>query len=111
MYWASKAATADLCLSDYWVMSCVTTLCRILTAIEEGKIIAQSPALTHWRDRLPMNFRLLLDEAWRIRHDPHLPSLFPSSIERMNETLAFVQYGRERGSKGLDASCFEEETR
>jgi predicted nucleotidyltransferase len=103
-YWAGKAATADLFLSDYWVMSCVATLCRILTAIEEGKIIAKSPALIHWRDRLPMNFRLLIDEAWRIRHDPSLPSLFPSPTERMSETLAFIQYGRERGRKGLDAS-------
>src|SRR6266567_4915600 len=97
-YWASKAATPDLFLSDYWVAFSVTTICRILTAIEEGKIIAKSPALTYWRDRLPINFRLLIDEAWRIRHDPHLPSLFHSSTERMSETLAFIQYGRERGS-------------
>src|SRR2546421_4984037 len=44
-YWAGKARRPYLFWFDYWVMTAIATLCRILTAIEEGEIIAKSSAL------------------------------------------------------------------
>lgn len=101
VYWAGKARSAHLFWFDYWVMTSVATLCRILTAIEEGEIISKSVALLRWRERFPQRWQLLLDEAWRIRHHPDQPSLYRNRIQRKRETLAFLAYARERGNKAL----------
>ncbi len=93
-YWAGKAKKAHLFLFDVWVMTAVATLCRILTAIEEGEIIAKSAALTRWRDRLPTRWHILIDEAWRIRQHLKTPFLYSSRIKRQRETLAFIEYVR-----------------
>ena len=95
-YWAGKAKKPYLFLFDVWVMNAVATLCRILTAIEEGEIIAKSPALERWRGRLPVRWRVLIDESWCIRHEPDAPSLYGSRNERKRETLAFIEYVRTR---------------
>lgn len=91
-YWAGKARKPRLFLFDVWVTTAVATLCRILTAIEEGEIIAKSAALKRWRDRFPARWQRLIDEAWRIRHHLRTPSLYSSRIERRRETLAFLEY-------------------
>ena len=93
-YWPGKAQKPHLFLFDEWVMTAVATLCRILTAIEEGEIIAKSAALTRWRGRLPVRWHALIDEAWRIRHASKTPSLYGSRIKRQRETLAFIEYVR-----------------
>jgi predicted nucleotidyltransferase len=103
-YWAGKAKRPYLFWFDYWVMTATTTLCRILTAIEEGEIIAKSPALLRWRDRFPPRWQILLDEAWNIRHHLDKPILYSNRIQRMRETLAFITYVRTRGEKALEAS-------
>ncbi len=92
IYWAGKARQPRLFLFDAWVMMAVTTLCRILTAIEEGEIISKSAALKRWRERLPTRWQRLIDEAWRIRHHLQTPSLYRSRFERRRETLAFLEY-------------------
>ncbi len=97
-YWAKKAKRPWLFLHNFWVEFAVTTLCRILTTLEEGEIIAKSPALTHWRELLPVRWQPLIDEAWRIRHTPEKPSLYPSRLKRMSETRAFITYVRQRNS-------------
>ena len=66
-YWASKAKRPYLFLLDGWIELAVTTLCRILTTIEEEEIITKLVALKRWRDRLPTRWRPLIDEAWCIR--------------------------------------------
>lgn len=91
-YWTGKARQPRLFLFDVWVTTAVATLCRILTAIEEGEIIAKSAALKRWRDRFPARWQTLIDEAWRIRHHLRTPSLYSSRIERRRETLAFLEY-------------------
>jgi len=91
-YWAGKARQPRLFLFDMWVTSAVATLCRILTAIEEGEIISKSAALKRWRERFPERWQTLIDEAWRIRHSPQTPSLYRSRLERRRETLAFLEY-------------------
>jgi len=94
IYWAWKAQKPRLFLFDIWVMTAVATLCRIMTAIEEGEIISKSAAFTRWRDRLPARWQTLIDEAWRIRQHLDTPSLYRSRIARMRETLAFIEYVR-----------------
>lgn len=92
IYWAGKARKPPLFLFDIWVMSAVATLCRILTAIEEGEIISKSAALKRWRERFPERWQKLIDEAWRIRQHLRTPSLYRSRLERRRETLAFLEY-------------------
>jgi predicted nucleotidyltransferase len=96
IYWAGKARKPQLFLFDVWVMTAVATLCRILTAIEEGEIISKSAALKRWRDRFPARWRRLIDEAGRIRQHQETRSLYRSRITRMTETLAFITYVRTR---------------
>jgi len=103
-YWANNAERPYLFLLDGWIVIAVATLCRILTTIEEEEIITKSVALMRWRDRLPTRWCLLIDEAWRIRHHLGSPSLYRSRLTRMRETLAFIEYVRERGGKMLEAS-------
>lgn len=95
-YWAGKAQKPHLFLLDVWVTTAVATLCRILTAIEEGEIISKSAALKRWRDRLPARWQTLIDESWRIRQYLETSSLYRSRIVRMCETLAFIEYVRAR---------------
>lgn len=98
-YWAGKTRRPYLFLFDYWIVFAVTTLCRILTAIEEGEIISKSAALMRWRERLPPRFQPLIDEASRLRHRLPAPSPYRSRLKRMGETLAFIKYMRERGAE------------
>jgi predicted nucleotidyltransferase len=104
VYYARQIKRPYPYLFDEGVEFGVSNLCRILTTIEEGEIISKSAALQRWQDRLPERWQLLLKEAWRIRHHPGQPSLYRHRWQRMQETLAFIQYGRERGSKALEAS-------
>ncbi|GLV55318.1 nucleotidyltransferase [Dictyobacter sp. S3.2.2.5] len=98
-YWAGLARNRPfLYLDDESVMFAVTTLCRILTTLEDGEIIAKSPALQRWRKRLPASWHRLLDEAWRLRRHPEQPSRYHSRLSRMLITLAFIRYVRIRGN-------------
>jgi hypothetical protein len=103
-YWASKTKRPYLFLLDGWVVWAVTTLCRILTTIEEAEITTKPAALKHWRDRLPPRWGLLIDETLRLRHHHPISSLYRSRFKRMRETLAFFAYIRERVNKRLQAS-------
>ncbi len=101
-YWMGKARKHPyLFLLDYWIVFSVSTLCRILTTIEEGEIIAKSPALLRWRDALPARWQPLIDEAWRLRHHLDQPPLYRNRIQRMRETLAFIKYVNKRGGSDL----------
>ncbi len=51
------------------------------------------------RAHLPGNDSIFL-EAWRIRYHLDLPSFYRNRFQRMREMLAFIQYGRQRGSEG-----------
>ena len=104
VYFVNRAKRPYTYLDDEAVEFAVTNLCRIFTTLEEGEIISKSASLIRWRDRLPERWQPLLDEAWRLRHHLHQPSYYPHRWQRMRETLAFIQYGRERGRKTLDIS-------
>ena len=104
VYWPRHANRPYLFLLDGWIVIAVATLCRMLSTIEEASIVTKSMALERWRGRLPARWRSLIDEAWRIRHHLNTPSLYSSRIKRMREVLAFIEYVRERGGKGLETS-------
>jgi predicted nucleotidyltransferase len=95
-YWAGKTKRAFIFLADYWVEFAVTTLCRILTTVEEGEIISKSVALDRWEKRLPARFQPLIIEAKRIQQQSSNPSIYRNRIKRMMDTLAFIKYVRER---------------
>jgi hypothetical protein len=102
VYYARKLERPQVYLFDAGLEFGVSNLCRILTTIEEGEIISKSAALTRWRDRLPERWQPLLDEAWRIRHHLSQPSLYQNRWQRMQATLAFIEYGRTRGRQALE---------
>ena len=103
-FWAFPTNRPYLFLLDGWIEIAVSTLCRMLTTIEEGDITTKSVALKHWRNRLPARWLTLIDEAWRIRHHLRGPSLYRSPLKRMREVLAFIEYVREREGKVLEAA-------
>ncbi len=100
-YWARKAQVGLLFFYDYWIAFGVTTLCRILSTIEEGEIITKTQALTNRRDLLPARFSLLIDEASRIHRRSGARSLYRSRKRRRDEMLAFIRYARARGNRVL----------
>ncbi len=104
IYLVDKAKHPYLFLLDGWIWEVVPMLCRVLTTLEESEICAKPLALKRWRDRLPVRWHPLIDEAWRIGYHPHMSSLYRSPIKRMREVLAFIEYVRERGGKALEAS-------
>jgi hypothetical protein len=104
VYWASIARHPYLFLLDGWIVIAVATLCSMLSTIEDDKIITKSVALKRGHDRLPARWYTLIDEAWRIRHHLPAPSLYRSPFKRMRETLAFIEYVRQRAGKVLEAS-------
>lgn len=101
-YWSGKARRPYHFLINYWVMTATATLCRILTAIEESEIISKTEALQRWRDRLPVRWQRLIDEALRLRLHTSSPAFYRTRFKRMQETLAFIEYARARGHKTLD---------
>lgn len=109
VYYARKIKRPYIYLDNTAVEFAVSNMCRILTTIEEGEIISKSLSLTRWKQRLPERWQMLLDEAWRIRHHIFRPSLYRFRFQRLRETLAFIQYGRERGRKALDTFCLAEQ--
>lgn len=104
VYLAGKLKHPYVYLFPSAVEFAVSNLCRILSTIEDGEIVSKSAALRIWRQRLPPRWQRLLDEAWRLRHHPEQPSLYRFPWARMQDTLALMRYGRERGGKALDAS-------
>jgi predicted nucleotidyltransferase len=96
-YWANKARKQPyLFVSDYWVNFGVTTLCRILTTLEDGEIIGKDAALARWRDRLPARFQPLIDETCRLRGQLQISSPYRFRFKRVLDTWAFINYVRER---------------
>lgn len=111
VYFARKIKYPYIYLYDAGVEFAVTNMCRIFTTIEDGEIISKSASLVRWRERLPARWRPLLEEARRIRHHLSQRSLYRSRLQRMQEMLAFIQYGRQRGIQALDASSFDRSVR
>ncbi|MCC6314450.1 MAG: DUF4111 domain-containing protein [Thermomicrobiales bacterium] len=101
VYWPRRAVLPRgfVFLTDYWVDFGTSTLCRILTTLEDGEIVGKDAALARWRERLPDRWRPLIDEAARIRSDRAASMRYRGRRARMRDARAFVAYARERGRR------------
>jgi predicted nucleotidyltransferase len=102
-YWAARAAEPGRFLDEYWVQFAVTTLCRILTTLEEQRIETKDEAVQRWGLRLPPRWHQLLRETTRIRHAPDHPSLYSESGARAQDVLAFLEYVQLRSIGGVSS--------
>jgi hypothetical protein len=101
-FWASQARLPWRFLHNYEFQYAVATHCRMLTTIEEEEIVTKSVALKRWQSSLPVRWRPLIDEAWRIRYHLGGPSLYRSRLIRARELLAFFKYVRKRGGSVME---------
>jgi predicted nucleotidyltransferase len=97
-YWPARAAEPGRFLDEYWVQFTVTTLCRILTTLEEQQIESKDAALERWTRNLPPRWHRLLRETRRIRHAPHLPSLYSAPDARAQDVRGFLTYVQVRST-------------
>lgn len=95
-YWPARAAEPGRFLDAYWVQFAVTTLCRILTTLEEQRMEAKDAAVARWAERLAPRWHPLLRETSRIRHTPHRPSLYSTPEARALDVQAFLVYVQRR---------------
>jgi hypothetical protein len=95
-YWPARASDPGRFLDVYWVQFAVTTLCRILTTLEAQQIEAKDAALERWTLNLPPRWHRLLGETRRIRHAPHLPSLYSAPDARAQDVREFLTYVQHR---------------
>ena len=95
-YWPARAAEPGRFLDEYWVQFTVTTLCRILTTLEEQRLEAKDEAVEQWALRLRPCWHLLLRETHRIRHVPDRPSLYNSPESRARDVEKFLCYVQRR---------------
>lgn len=106
-YWARQYAGLlarkgdNTPIDDYAVLFTVSTMCRILSTIEDGEIPTKPRALLVWRDRLPEHLHRSVDEALRISRHSGEPSLYTSPAALREDALAFMQYMIERGNRSL----------
>lgn len=73
-YWKNKMNNNFIFLTDYWVEFSVLTLCRILYTLEHKEIISKTESAKYQMNNLPDNFRLVIQEALRIRENT--PKIF-----------------------------------
>lgn len=104
-YWAGNyvrlGAKNDAVLDDYFVLFTVSTLCRILSTVEDRGIPTKLQALLVWRDRLPERYHRVMDETLRIRQHSGDPSLYSSPAGLREDMLAFMKYTIGRGNRAL----------
>ena len=96
IYWPARAAEPGRFLDEYWVQFAVTTLCRILTTLEEQRLETKDEAVERWAMQLPTRWHRLLRETRRIRHARDRPPLYSSPVSRAQDVQAFLVYVQAR---------------
>lgn len=91
-YWKNKLSNNFIFLADYWVEFAVLTLCRILYTLENKEIASKLECTKYMIDNLPENFRLVIQEALRIRDDTSKKSLCFLRIKRAKEVKKFIKF-------------------
>lgn len=102
-YWPARAAAPGRFLDEYWVQFAVTTLCRILTTLEEQRIEAKDEAVERWALNLPPRWQHLLRETRRIRHALDRPSIYSAPEARARDVHAFLAYVQQRSLGSIPA--------
>mgnify|MGYP001046057798 CR=1 FL=1 len=91
-YWKKKINTKLIFLTNYWVEFSVLTLCRILYTLEHKEIISKTEAAKFQMNNLPCNYKLVIQEALRIRENTSKKSLYSLRIKRSREVKSFIDY-------------------
>lgn len=64
----------------------------ILYTLEHRKIISKTESAKYQMNNLPDKFRLIIQEALRIRENTSQKSLYPLRIKRLKEVKKFINY-------------------
>ena len=99
--WSATEASPVLA-EDEEVFYAVATLCRILSTVEDGRIVSKGAAVEAWSDRVSDRWSQLLVAVRRLRGGPAEPGGYANVDERAREVQAFVGWARRRGLDGLD---------
>jgi hypothetical protein len=103
-YWPARAAEPGRFLDEYWVQFAVTTLCRILTTLEEQRMETKDDAVERWALRLPPRWHQLLRETTRIRHASDRPSFYSEPESRARDVREFLVYVQRRSAGSIEAA-------
>ena len=77
---------------------------RGLYTLATGALASKTDALAFVRERVDLRTQRLLDEALRLRHGDHEPSLYPSRRARRAEALRFVSVSIDTASDWITSS-------
>lgn len=92
IYWKNKLNKNIVFLFDSWIEFSILTLCRILFTLENKKITSKVEGAKFSIEFLPSNWRLIIEEAIRIRENTSKNSLYASKIKRAKEAKKFIYY-------------------
>ena len=100
--WSATGTPSPALTDDEEVFYAVATLCRILSTVEDGRIVSKGAAVEAWSDRVSDRWLQLLGEARRLQGGPAEPGGYANVDERAREVQVFVGWARQRGLAGLD---------
>lgn len=91
-YWKKKLYEKELFLSDEWIEFAVMTLCRILYTLDNKGITTKIQSANYAVMSIPNEYKLIIEEAIRIRKSSCDKSLYETKFERENELKCFMNY-------------------
>ncbi|WP_454052189.1 aminoglycoside adenylyltransferase domain-containing protein [Clostridium sp. Marseille-Q7071] len=92
IYWKDKLNKSIVFLFDNCIEFSILTLCRILFTLENKKITSKVEGAKFSIEFLPSNWRLIIEEAIRIRENTSKNSLYTSKVKRAKEAKKFIYY-------------------
>lgn len=91
-YWKKKLNDKDIFLLDEWIEFGVLTLCRILYTLHNKNITTKIQSAKYMLGRIQNEYKLIIEEAIRIRKNSCAKSLYETEFERENELKCFMNY-------------------
>lgn len=92
IYWKDKLNKNIVFLFDNWIEFSILTLCRILFTLENKKITSKVEGAKFSIEFLSSEWKLIIEEAIRIRENTSKNSLYTSKIKRAQEAKKFIYY-------------------
>ncbi|ARC83242.1 hypothetical protein U732_2468 [Clostridium argentinense CDC 2741] len=92
IYWKDKINKNIVFLFDSWIEFSILTLCRILFTLENKKITSKVEGAKFSIEFLSSDWRLIIEEAIRIRENTSKDSLYTSRVIRVKEAKKFIYY-------------------
>ncbi|AZV57398.1 aminoglycoside adenylyltransferase domain-containing protein [Clostridium sp. AWRP] len=91
-YWKNKLCEKNIFLSDEWIEFAVLTLCRILYTLDNKSIATKIESAKYTIMNIPDEYKLIIEEAIRIRKNSCDRSLYETEFKRENELKFFANY-------------------